>query len=404
MVAKLITDKAINKLHKPKVVFTYVEAGMGHIMPARGVAEAFERKYGHLCQVDKWYIFRDSQYKVVRNYAKMLLNDVKLLHTSRIHPYVEHFSSKLTGKRGSLFFVDLFNCRAKTKAIKEIAQRQPDMFVSTYFSPAHFALIARKKGLIDCPIVQYSPDPYIYNVWDRRIGEQDLFVVNNTKAYHHAIKTGYKQEQVKQVPFVTPHRITTLTKEQLRQKLNLPLDKFTVVLASGGYALGKHFKTTKALINSNLPITIISVCGSNKKALAKLQKIQVPDNITFLPLGYTDNFLDYLQASDLFVGKGGSNTLCECMMCGVPFVVNHFGGILEKITARYYADNCGCGECITNVKGVIKFVKKVLADNNLLQKYIANTLPYHRDDGAEVMADLLFEHLKQKFSHLDSLS
>lgn len=35
-------------MYKPKVVFAFVEAGMGHIVPERSIADAFEEKYGRL--------------------------------------------------------------------------------------------------------------------------------------------------------------------------------------------------------------------------------------------------------------------------------------------------------------------------------------------------------------------
>ena len=36
--------KRMVKDYKPRVVFPFVEAGMGHIMPQRSLVEAFERK------------------------------------------------------------------------------------------------------------------------------------------------------------------------------------------------------------------------------------------------------------------------------------------------------------------------------------------------------------------------
>ena len=36
---------------KPKVVFTFTEAGMGHIMPLKNIADSFESKYGDKVKV-----------------------------------------------------------------------------------------------------------------------------------------------------------------------------------------------------------------------------------------------------------------------------------------------------------------------------------------------------------------
>ena len=40
-------------MYKPKVVFPFVEAGFGHIMTEKSVADAFEKKYGDLCEVER---------------------------------------------------------------------------------------------------------------------------------------------------------------------------------------------------------------------------------------------------------------------------------------------------------------------------------------------------------------
>ena len=47
-------------MKKEKVVFTFVEAGMGHIVPATGIADAFEKKYGDMFEVVRWKIFSES--------------------------------------------------------------------------------------------------------------------------------------------------------------------------------------------------------------------------------------------------------------------------------------------------------------------------------------------------------
>ena len=43
---------------KPKVIFTFVEAGLGHIVPATAVSEAFTKKYGIIPMLSKDSRFR----------------------------------------------------------------------------------------------------------------------------------------------------------------------------------------------------------------------------------------------------------------------------------------------------------------------------------------------------------
>ena len=57
---------------KPKIVFTYVEAGMGHIIPIRSISEVFKQKYGDKCEVVDTYIFNESEHKEVNKMGREL--------------------------------------------------------------------------------------------------------------------------------------------------------------------------------------------------------------------------------------------------------------------------------------------------------------------------------------------
>ena len=45
---------------KYKVLFPFVEAGFGHIMPLKSVSDAFEQKYGDKVEILKPYFFHND--------------------------------------------------------------------------------------------------------------------------------------------------------------------------------------------------------------------------------------------------------------------------------------------------------------------------------------------------------
>ena len=47
-------------MYKPKVVFPFVEAGFGHIMTEKSIADAFEKKYGDLCEVERTDFYKNG--------------------------------------------------------------------------------------------------------------------------------------------------------------------------------------------------------------------------------------------------------------------------------------------------------------------------------------------------------
>lgn len=50
---------------KPRVVFPFVEAGFGHIMAEKSIADAFEKKYGEYFEVVRSDFFKESGSKAM---------------------------------------------------------------------------------------------------------------------------------------------------------------------------------------------------------------------------------------------------------------------------------------------------------------------------------------------------
>ena len=71
-------DKPENglQLNKPKVVFTFVEAGKGHKMPQESLYSAFVKKYGNYCEVIRSNFFTETGSKRLAQFEKMLVREV----------------------------------------------------------------------------------------------------------------------------------------------------------------------------------------------------------------------------------------------------------------------------------------------------------------------------------------
>ena len=93
--------------YKPKVVFTFVKAGMGHVTPATEIYEAFMKKYGDKCNVCKSYIFSESTNPAVQKLGVIQDEHVKKLSTSKVYNKLEGFSYCL-GSPLTLFGLDFF--------------------------------------------------------------------------------------------------------------------------------------------------------------------------------------------------------------------------------------------------------------------------------------------------------
>ena len=68
-------------MNKPKVVFTYVEAGMGHIMPITSISNAFEKKYGKYVEIVRSKFFSETGDKQMIKFERGFVSDVKAANT-----------------------------------------------------------------------------------------------------------------------------------------------------------------------------------------------------------------------------------------------------------------------------------------------------------------------------------
>lgn len=381
---------------KPKVVFTFVEAGMGHLVPIIGISDIFEQKYGNKCEVVRWKIFSDSKHKEVIDYQKSIVNDTKRQAKSKIYAFLFWWISELIGRRRTQRFTDFHFRKAVPYIVESIEEINPDLIFSAYCSPSHFALKAKNNKKTNTIIGTYVPDPVVHNGWEK---DGDFLIVNNEQAYKIAEKDGFKN--VHTVPFILRKEATCIkeSKEEMREKLGLPSDKFTILLCDGAYGQKNLVKFSEELIKLNFPLTVISVCGKNEKAFNYLKTLQknVNENVTFIPLGFTTNMLEYNKASDLFVGKAGANALVEAFFFGSPAIVSSYANELERFIANYYITQLGCGEIIKCKKKFIKRIKEILEDEEILDKYRNNLRSLQDNTGAEKAADILFNVLKEKF-------
>lgn len=379
-------------MDKKKIVITYCEAGQGHIVTAESIAESLERKYSDKIDVVRDYIFRDSNDKTLIKYEKFSIKEVYRANNNRLHLASQLVAMKVFGEKASLNFVynTVFR-KVKKKLIKKFVDMKANMIVSTYFVPYHIACCAKKKGLINSLVVAYDPDHNVHGWWDRR---GDIFIVNNKFAEKEAIeKKKFKPEVVKTVNFMTRKQIVDAngTKEFYREKLGLPQDKFTVILADGAYAAAKMESYTDELLKTDLPITILAVCGKNEKVYKKFSELKnIKPNITFFALPFLKNIEEYYKASDLFVTKAGPNAITDCVFMGTPIMTNFYSGEIEKKSSKLFTEYFKVGTYQPNKVKARKQIEEYIKNPSLLDKFRENTKQLDKTkNGADEIADIL---------------
>jgi hypothetical protein len=144
--------------------------------------------------------------------------------------------------------------------------------------------------------------------------------------------------------------------------LNLP-DKFTVVLAEGGYGRGAMKKIVTKLIKEHVTVTVTPVCGKNQELYEYFKTLKPTEEVTFLPQGFITNIFEYMVASDLFCGKAG-NMIVEPTFFGVPSIITGTSTKIETNIGNYYIDYVHCAIKEFNPSRVVKLIKKYVKENS----------------------------------------
>lgn len=359
---------------KKRVLVTYVEAGFGHITTANSIADAIEELQDPNIEVVRKYTFHDDP--LLRRIELRFVKDVKWANTFPWHTYIQMAATHIGGIHNSLpFVVNTIYARARDKYLQLLSEIKPDIIIDTHYLTSFLATQYRDMVDPHVKVVTYDPDNSVHNWWNIRV---DKFIVNCHIAFHDALKHDFTRKQLMMVPFVTRPEIMNITepKSYFREKYNLPQDRFTVMVAAGGYGKSGMNRVLDAiLLNVKQPITLIAICGTNKRLYKRLmrRKDHVRSNIDLRPYEFVPQVYELNRAADVFLTKGGPNAMLDSVLLGVPLGVFYCASEIEYISAHLFTDVLNCGRFFNRAYRIVKWINECAVDRSILDIYIDAT-------------------------------
>lgn len=389
-------------MKKPRVIFPFVEAGMGHIMPQKSICGAFERKYGDKVECVRSDFFNETGNPLLRRFGWHMEREVHKHNASKLYGFFTTFSMDFWGTTLSTWGVmQAYVIGSSREGVKHMEELEPDMVVSTHWSTNYYAERMAKKPLT----VRYIPDIYI-NKLD--CYPCDLTLVSNEIGYEHGLKAfsyRYNPKNLKKVPFCIREEafLADTDKGRARKKLGLSENEFVVVSIEGGYGMGKTCAIVKEAFKRDMHVTIFALCGKNEQAREKIEKL-ISENANkrtkVYAKGFIDNVFDYFAAADIMCGKSGASTTAEPCFFGLPMIITKHATHIERNNAKYYVDYLKCAYNIFNVKKICDKIEELHASPELLGELRSRALAKHSEYGAEQAADEIFKLLCTKFPEL----
>lgn len=381
---------------KIRVLFPYVEAGMGHIMPMKSISETFRKKYGDRVEVVESMFFTESNDPILLEFNDLLVSQVKMYNKSREYGYMNSILMHIFGPtvlsrsvmRGSV--PGLYPA-----AMKHMESLRPDLVFSTHWATGYYA-----RHLKNRPITfQYVPDATLNNFFEY---PADYTLISMKMGYDLGMKKRkYNEENFKLVPFLIRNEAFEIKddKQTLRKKLGLPEDHFTVVLAEGGYGIGKMTKICELLIKEHIPVTVVPVCGKNEELYQTFKSWKPVKEVCFRPVGFCDYMLELIASADLFCGKSG-NMIAEPTFFGVPSIITNFATTIEEDIGKHYIEYVGSAMKEFDPEKVVAKIKEFMANPEKLKPYQEKARLNHANYGSERTADLIWEALGKRYPHL----
>ena len=379
-------------MEKPKVLFPFVEAGFGHIMTERSICDAFEKKYGEYFEVVRSNFYSETDSEAMKQFEARMANEVRLYNQCKLYAQLNVFLMNLFGSKiTSNFALKWFMKDAYTDSMKHMQQLNPDVVVSTHWATNYYARQMENKPYT----VMYVPDAHANTMFRYPC---DFSMISMPDGYRRAMKfkRRYNKDNFALAPLAI--RQEAFEVEQDKTKLRAKLgheNKFTIFVTEGGYGVGLMEQLCQMLIEEDLPITLIAVCGKNPQLYQRLQGLKTKGNLSFYPYGFCENVLEMIASADLYLGKSG-NGLMEPTFFGVPVIVTHSANTIERLIAEHYVSNVKSAKRIFNAKKCVCFIKDALNGGEEYQKLKGFTVDKSAY-GGEGIADLIFEKLNEKF-------
>lgn len=382
---------------KYKVTVTYVEAGMGHIVSAEAIANALETYYSDVVDVDRCYVFQETNDPILRKHEKYLVDAVKNGNRHKSSMYFLFVLLKIFPQRVTLglsYAVAFPRARRRTMAL--LRKHDPDMIVSTHYTPLHCANLAKAQGS-DFLSAVYIPDPNVHEWWDKHA---DLLAVNNPIAYDDAMKLGFDPEKTVLSRFVIRTNVQNTPRDRaaMREKYGLPKDNFTVIMAAGAYGEAHMGAFADAFLRIPRKYTLLIIAGTNEKVYEEFsEKAKNSGDIDVRVYHFCPDVHELYLASDLFVTKGGPNAILDSVYMETPVMVNFYSSPIERITKDLYVTMHRCGEYVPEAEEGARLLTSYIDDPALLEPYRENCRAFVRDcvGGEKQIADAIVETLKK---------
>ncbi|KAF8389145.1 hypothetical protein HHK36_025838 [Tetracentron sinense] len=341
------------------VLILMSDTGGGHRASAEAIRDAFRLEFG-----DEYRVFVKDVWK---EYTGWPLNDMERSYKFMVkHVQLWKIAFHSTSPRWihCLYLAAIAAYYAK-EVEAGLMEYKPDIIISVHPLMQHIPLWVLKRQGLQKKVV------FVTVITDLNTCHPTWFHTSVTRCYcpseevaKRALIDGLDSSQIRVfgLPIRPSFCRAILSKDELREELEMDPKLPAVLLMGGGEGMGPVKKTARALgevlFDEKLgrPIgQVVVICGRNKILASTLESIQwkVPMKIR----GFETQMEKWMGACDCIITKAGPGTIAEALIRGLPIILNDFIPGQEVGNVPYVVDN-GAGVFSRSPKETASHVAK----------------------------------------------
>jgi processive 1,2-diacylglycerol beta-glucosyltransferase len=292
----------------PRILVLTLSFGSGHLRASQAIAKELK----HIApRADVWVMdaladcrwwFRacyEWPYWFMLRYAPALW---KRLNSARLEEKHERTAPQWAFRLGC------------PKVFEAIERFKPDVIVAGEVAGCEMAVIARRLGITQAPIVNVITDYEAEPIWVKP--EVDVYVVPDENVRAEMIGWGAPEERIEMSGIPIDPSFDPSPGIRAAQDHGEPI----VLLMGGGMGPTRMDEVARQLGESNVPMHIVAVTGHDQRARRKLEGLNVNTPVTLQVLGWTEDVPALMHTASILVTKPGGLTIAEAALCSLPTV------------------------------------------------------------------------------------
>ena len=121
----------MNEIKKPRVLVTYVEAGLGHIVTAEAISDSLKAKYGDKLEIIDSHILRDSENKILNDFEQWMVKEVSRHSKIRGYCAFEMACMHIIGSKNTLKLIHNTRFGKASDLVREVEEITGNRVVHT---------------------------------------------------------------------------------------------------------------------------------------------------------------------------------------------------------------------------------------------------------------------------------